>query len=70
MQPKIERYNVKLFLDSIVEGPGEGLRGQIMLSVHVYAASQIDARGVVEEKLTRLLQDDIDGEIVRERNGE
>lgn len=65
MNTKSERYEVKLFLDSIVEGPGEGHRSRPMIKVSVWAFSQVDAAGRVEEALTRLLQDEIDGDIAR-----
>jgi hypothetical protein len=60
-------YRVKLFIPSIVEGPGECTRGEIMLSVRVWAFSEVDARGTVEDRFTRLLQDELDGEIARDR---
>lgn len=60
-------FKVKLFIPSIVEGTGEGTRGQVMLSVHVWASSEVDAQGIVEDKFTRLLQDELNEDIPRDR---
>ena len=58
-------HTVKLVFASIVEGPGEGLRGEMVLSVNVMAGSQQNAKEVVESALEHLLQAAVDGDIPR-----
>jgi hypothetical protein len=57
-------HTVKLFMNTIVEGTGEGHHAETMLSVRVMAAGQGDAHAIVENAFSRLLQHAVDGDLM------